>query len=204
MSCFKVDELFFSLDFYHPSRLIIPTTFPSPTRGFSRTKKTKRGSLEIELPFAFKISFTTQASIPLLNTERIVLTIRTPPGWLAESLWGQLILWLSESPPPTEIRFRSLNLAGGTNVNPTRTTTTPVFLGWSFLSLSYLPPPPFFFFAYLQEKDKHTVVETPKCMLSFPVAELWLGSNHQASLTVSSWSWRTSFHLDKVCRGVGA
>lgn len=145
MSCFKVDELFFSLDFYHPSRLIIPTTFPSPTRGFSRTKKTKRGSLEIELPFAFKISFTTQASIPLLNTERIVLTIRTPPGWLAESLWGQLILWLSESPPPTEIRFRSLNLAGGTNVNPTRTTTTPVFLGWSFLSLSYLPPPLFFF-----------------------------------------------------------
>ena len=32
----------------------------------------------------------------------------------------------------------------------------------------------------------------------------WTELNHQASPTVSSWSWRTSFHPDKVCGGVGA
>lgn len=131
MNCFKVDELFFSLDFYHPSRLIIPTTFPSLTRGFSRTKKTKRGSLEIELRFALKISFTTHA-IPLMNTERIVLTIKTPPG----SHWEfvRSADFMAFRNPWTETWFRRLKPAGGASVNPTRTTTTPVFLGWSFLS----------------------------------------------------------------------
>lgn len=61
MSCFKADELFFSLDLYHPLWLIIPTTFPSLTWGFSRTKKTKLGSIDTELYFALKISFTTYA-----------------------------------------------------------------------------------------------------------------------------------------------
>lgn len=132
MSCFKVDELFFSLDLYHPSRLIIPTTSHSLTWGFSGTKKTKRGSLEIELRFALNISFTTQA-IPLLNTERTVLTVKTPPG--SESLWGQLILWPSESLEQNHDLGDWRLPEGRVSILLWPATTMPVFLGWSFLSL---------------------------------------------------------------------
>lgn len=96
MSCFKADELFFSLDLYHPLWLIIPTTFLSLTWGFSQTKKTKLGSIDTELCFALKISFTTYA-IPLWRLRGLFSQSKLLLA-LTDSGWGQQSLWLSESP----------------------------------------------------------------------------------------------------------
>ena len=175
MSCFKVDELFFSLDFYHPSRLIIPTTFPSPTRGFSRTKKTKRGSLEIELPFAFKISSTTQASHFWILRE----LFSQSELLLAGSLRACGVSWFysfQNSHPQQKYNLGAWILQEGQAWIPPVPPPGQFFLVEAFF---HFPMP--FFLAHLQDKDKHTVVETPKCRLPSPAAELWPGNKGLSS-----------------------
>lgn len=130
MSCFNVDELFFSLDLYHPLWLIIPITFPSFAWGFSGTKKTKLSSLETESHFALKFP-----RITYLIPHGILRELFSHHNQKSLSVvyavnrqCGRLVFWSYFRTSGTETWIRKLKVVGATTANSAISTTMLAFL----------------------------------------------------------------------------